>query len=108
MNRILKRAGLVKEQDCQLQAHLRFERSRPNELVQMDFKGDYGVAEGRCYPLTLIDDHSRFTLGAFALGSQSGREVQRCLITTFERHGVPESMLMDHGIPWWSTTNFHV
>lgn len=106
-NRILRRAGLVNKQVCQPQAHRRFERSRANELVQMDFKGDYGVAEGRCYPLTLVDDHSRFTLGAFALSSQGGQGVQRCLITAFERYGVPESMLMDHGVPWWSTTNFH-
>src|SRR5262249_54744298 len=36
----------------------RFERSRPNELWQMDFKGDFATGAGRCHPLTVIDDHS--------------------------------------------------
>ena len=105
-NRILKRYGLVNESVRQPKAVRRFERSAANELVQMDFKGDYGILEGRCYPLTLVDDHSRYTLGAYALTDQRGQSVQRCLIETFERCGVPESMLMDHGTPWWSTTNF--
>lgn len=107
VNRILKRHRLVTAPQRLPQATQRFERSRPNELVQMDFKGDYPIAEGRCYPLTLVDDHSRFNLGAFPLISQAGTGVQRCLITVFEHTGVPDALLMDHGTPWWGTTNYH-
>jgi hypothetical protein len=32
----------------------------------MDFKGHFETAFGRCHPLTLLDDHSRFLLGLFA------------------------------------------
>ena len=27
------------------------------------------------------------------------------LIASFERYGVPEGMLMDHGVPWWNAAN---
>ena len=31
--------------------------------------------------------------------------VHPCLVNAFERYGVPEAMLMDHGSVWWGTTN---
>jgi len=105
INRILKRRGLVPLVERHTPALKRFERGAANELLQMDFKGDYRVREGRCYPLTVLDDHSRYAVGLYALGDQRGESVQRCLIETFERCGLPEEMLMDHGTPWWSTTN---
>ena len=41
----------------------RFERARPNELWQMDFKGHVALAgTGRLHPLTVLDDHSRFAV----------------------------------------------
>ncbi len=41
----------------------RFERPAPNELWQLDFKGHFPLLQGgRCHPLTLLDDHSRFYL----------------------------------------------
>jgi transposase InsO family protein len=105
INRILKRYGLVGDWEHQKAATRRFERSRPNELLQMDFKGDYRLRGGRCYPLSVLDDYSRYALGLYALGDQRGLGVQRCLIEVFERYGLPEGMLMDHGCPWWSSTN---
>lgn len=105
INRILKRRGQVETARCGYAAVRRFARAEPNELVQLDFKGDYPLLRGRCYPLTLLDDHSRFALGLYALADQSGAGVQRCLASCFERSGVPTAMLMDHGSPWFSTTN---
>jgi transposase InsO family protein len=105
INRILKRYGLVGVVERQGVATRRFERSRPNELLQMDFKGEYGLGQGRCYPLSILDDHSRYALGLYALADQRGEGVQRSLIEVFERYGVPEGMLMDHGCPWWSSSN---
>ena len=40
----------------------RFERERPNELWQMDFKGHFATHGERCHPLTALDDHSRYNL----------------------------------------------
>ncbi len=102
INRVLKREGLVKVDSVEGKATGRFAREHPNELWQMDFKGDYPLGSGRCYPLSVIDDHSRFALGVFALDGQTGLAVHGCLVTAFERYGVPEAILTDHGIPWWS------
>jgi transposase InsO family protein len=105
INRILKRSDLINQKDGHRPALRRFERSGPNELWQMDFKGDYVVRSGRCYPLSILDDNSRFVVGLYALGDQTGESVNACLVNTFERYGLPEAMLMDHGTPWWSNTN---
>src|SRR5262245_18139990 len=50
----------------------RFERPAPNQLWQMDFKGHVPLAAGtgRCHPLTVLDDHSRFALGLEACANE--------------------------------------
>ncbi len=64
INRILKRLGAMRKEDCHQPAPKRFERERPNELWQMDFKGEYVLRGGGCcYPLSMLDDHSRFSVG---------------------------------------------
>ncbi len=105
ISRILKRSGLINSKPCHRPALKRFERERPNELWQMDFKGYYRTSEGKCHPLTILDDHSRFLLGLHALKHESGELVKSCLVETFERFGLPEAILMDHGSVWWGTTN---
>lgn len=101
-NRIIRRNGLIDQEDSHPPALTRFEKSRPNELWQMDFKGDFVSENGRCFPLSILDDHSRYAVGLHAVFGHSREEVLSCLIKTFERYGVPEGMLMDHGSPWWT------
>ncbi len=100
IHRILKRKGLVEKKVGQEAATGRFERSKPNQLWQMDFKGEY-VGEPVCYPLSIVDDCSRFSLGVFALSATSYEQVSAPLQQVFRTYGVPEAMLMDHGVPWW-------
>lgn len=107
INRILKRKNLIHRKDSHRPAVKRFERERPNQLWQMDFKGDYPSDKGRCYPLSVLDDHSRYAIGLYALPGQDTKTVRDCLVKAFEICGVPHAMLMDHGIPWWSTSNNH-
>ena len=79
----------------------RFERSSPNELWQMDHKGDFATQAGpRCYPLTVLDDHSRFNLVLAASGNQRGDTVRAALSAAFEQYGLPEAILCDNGPPW--------
>jgi len=108
IGRILQRRGLIGSSKRSRPAVQRFERARPNELVQMDFKGPYALDNGSaCLPLSLVDDHSRFALALAPLSSNHGVKVQRVLEGSFERYGLPEAMLVDHGTPWWSSTNGH-
>lgn len=105
INRILKRRGLIAKKDSNAPALERFERAAPNELWQMDGKGQYRTPEGTCFPLSILDDHSRYAVGLYSLPEFTAERVHPCLVHTFERYGVPEAMLMDHGTVWWGTRN---
>jgi len=89
---ILRRHGRLKpEESSQHKAWKRFEHEAPNRLWQMDFKGHFPMENGgRCYPLTILDDHSRFSTCLKACGDEKGRTVQPVLTDTFRRYGVPE------------------
>lgn len=102
IHRILLRYDLVREQDRNTPAVQRFERSQPNELWQMDFKGPKGWPQAMG-PLSVLDDHSRYLIALSANGSTHGELVREQLEQAFQRCGVPQAMLMDHGTPWWST-----
>ncbi len=78
----------------------RFERARANELWQMDFKGHFATATGRCHPLTVLDDHSRYALGLAACADERTATVHDRLCAIFRHYGLPEAMLMDNGAPW--------
>jgi transposase InsO family protein len=99
---ILRRHGKIEPEASQKRKALgRFERERPNELWQMDFKGHFGLGCGlRCHPLVVLDDHSRFLLQLRSCTNEQGKTVQAGLIPTFRRYGLPEQMLMDNGSPW--------
>ena len=60
------------------------------------------MARGRCHPLTVLDDHSRFAVGLEACANERGETVQARLTAVFRRYGLPERMLMDNGAPWGS------
>ena len=53
VNRILARNGLLREEDRHRPATRRFEMSHPNALWQMDFKGQFPMGGGFCYPLSV-------------------------------------------------------
>lgn len=98
---ILHRHGLIEpEASQQAQPYTRFEHAAPNQLWQMDFKGHFATTTGRCHPLTVLDDHSRFNLALHACGDERGATVQAVLRDTFRRYGLPERLLMDNGAPW--------
>lgn len=107
INRVLKRQGLIYTREVSGKATRRFERTAPNELWQMDFKGPYRLATGRCVPFSIIDDHSRYAIGLFAFDNQLTDTVHQALVTRFERYGVPQAILTDHGVPWWGNSNEH-
>ncbi len=99
---ILRRHGLIDPVESRKhRPWQRFERSAPNELWQMDFKGDFALNRGgRCHALTVLDDHSRYSLALRACGNQRKATVQRHLTDVFRRYGLPQEMLMDNGSPW--------
>lgn len=99
---ILRRAGLIGNQGSAASPRWqRFERSAPNELWQMDFKGNFPLlTRARCHPLTVLDDHSRFSLVLKACANERAETVRESLRAAFRRYGLPAEMLMDNGAPW--------
>ena len=102
---ILRRHGVALGQAGTPAAFQRFERSAPNELWQMDFKGHFALAQGRCHPLTVLDDCSRFNLCLAACGNEQGETVQGHLRAAFRRYGLPEWIIVDNGSPWGDGPN---
>ena len=102
VHRVLVRHGLVLDQEGRHPATRRFERAAPNQLWQMDFKGHKGPAVVSTGPLSVLDDHSRYALALKQTGSTAYEPVRELLEDTFQGCGVPEAMLMDHGVPWWN------
>lgn len=81
-------------------AFQRFERAAPNELWQMDFKGEFQLPRGQCYPLTILDDHSRFAVGLHACSANTTAITQAAIIEVFRRYGLPDAITCDNGPPW--------
>ena len=105
VDRVISRHGLIREQDKQQAATRRFQRGAPNELWQMDMKGEYRLPGGTCWPLSIIDDCSRYSIGLFGLRAPDWQQVNERLISCFESYGVPHEILMDHGSPWYATSH---
>jgi transposase InsO family protein len=104
VDRIIQREGWTRRDAAPAPAPHRFAHAAPNDLWQMDAKGAYPLADGgRCHPLSILDDHSRFAVGLVALPTLQSAAVRRALVRAFERYGVPAALLLDHGTPWWST-----
>ena len=94
---ILKRNGLIDPvESIKHKPYQRFEKEQCNEMWQTDFKGDFLLGNGvRCYPLTILDDHSRFSIRIEPKGSASG--VKDSFILAFQEYGLPNSVLSDNG-----------
>jgi transposase InsO family protein len=99
---ILHRYDLIDPQESARHAPCRrFEAQAPNDLWQMDFKGDFPLRCGlQCYPLTVLDDHSRFSLVLEACIDERRETVQEHLVAAFRAHGLPLAILSDNGGPW--------
>jgi transposase InsO family protein len=98
---VLRRHGKIDAEEADKhRAYQRFERPSPNDLWQMDFKGHVAMDVGRCHPLTVLDDHSRYSVGLLACGNEQSATVRGHLTALFRRYGLPRAILCDNGSPW--------
>ena len=103
---ILHRHDLILPHDSAAsQPWHRFEHEAPNDLWQMDFKGFFQTNQGACYPLTMLDDHSRFNLTIQACPHQRGVLVQEHMTEVFRQYGLPAQINTDNGAPWGSPSS---
>ncbi len=94
-NDLLKTSSVAEKENW-----IRFEHDFPDDLWQMDFKGPISSNSGDWQVLTVLDDHSRFSLGIQIGRQQTYRDTSKVLIEVFRRYGLPKRMTMDNGNPW--------
>lgn len=98
VNNILHRYNCIsKEESLKHKPYTRFEKGSCNEMWQTDFKGEFKMRDGNyCYPLDILDDHSRYVLRLKPATSTSSL-VLPTFRETFYEFGMPNSVLSDNG-----------
>lgn len=75
----------------------------PNATWCIDFKGQFRMGDGKwCYPLTILDAHSRFLVRCEALTEPTGTQVVRVFDSAFTEYGTPSAIRSDNGSPFAS------
>jgi putative transposase len=77
----------------------------PNELWTADFKGQFVLGDRRwCYPLTVMDHHSRYLIGCRGQYTTAGAPTRRAFEAWFRTYGLPQRIRTDNGVPFASRT----
>jgi len=108
---LLTRAGLVKKR--RRRRHYQHPgvvpplTTQPNDLWTADFKGHFRTRDGiYCYPLTILDLHTRYLLACHGLLSTKGQGVRPVWERLFREYGLPRAIRTDNGVPF-ATTGIH-
>jgi putative transposase len=74
----------------------------PNFVWTADFKGEFRLGPGGayCYPLTVMDLHSRYLLGCTALATTAVASARRVFTRLFREYGLPRVIRTDNGVPF--------
>lgn len=98
VNNILNRNNCIDPgESLKRQPFERYEKDECNEMWQTDFKGEFKTKDGKyCYPLDILDDHSRFAIRIKASDSTEN-VVIKCFEEAFIEYGIPKSVLSDNG-----------
>jgi transposase InsO family protein len=104
---VLARRGLVSPRKLRLRVPpsptQRKEATAPNVLWTIDHKGAFDLLQGRCYPLTICDNASRYLLKCEALPSTSEADARPIFEAAFREFGLPERIRSDNGTPFASS-----
>lgn len=68
-----------------------------------DFKGEFRLKSGcgpYCYPLTVLDLHSRFLLNCTALETTAVAPTEQIFVRLFREYGLPSVLRTDNGVPF--------
>lgn len=80
------------------------ETTHPNDVWTADFKGHFRTTDGTyCYPLTIVDHHSRYLLDCQALASVCMADSIPVFERLFKEVGLPRAIRTDNGAPFAST-----
>lgn len=107
---LIKRANLIRTKRRRDRSHERHgldtgrtKALEPNMVWTADFKGEFRLKAGMgcyCYPLTVMDLHTRYLLGCTALESVAVSPTQKIFVRLFREYGLPSVIRTDNGIPF--------
>ena len=76
-----------------------------NDVWSADYKGQFRMQNKQwCYPLTVMDHHSRYLLGCQVMEGPRLAETQCIFKSLFQEYGLPKRIRTDNGVPFASTT----
>lgn len=105
---LLKREGLVQKRRRRASRPGAWRSPRtpadlPNRVWTADYKGEFRLGDARlCYPLTIVDAHSRYLLACQALPGTNTRGARATFERVFRDYGLPEVIRTDNGSPFRS------
>ncbi len=74
---------------------------KPNEVWSADYKGQIKLGKGQwCYPLTVMDHHSRYLLGCKGVSGTATQMARQCFTRLFKHYGLPRRIRSDNGVPF--------
>ena len=103
----MKEAGLLETQDSSFdktkpkKGTRRFEAACPGEFWQMDIAYVYIHKLPVLYLVVIVDDHSRFCVGAELCRDQKSDALISVLHSACTMHGAPKKLLTDQGSGFW-------
>lgn len=108
IGQLLKRSNLIRPRKRRHStAHSALDTGRarayePNLVWTADFKGQFrlGGLGSYCYPLTVMDLHTRYLLSCTALESTAVSTSEKVFLRLFREHGLPRVIRTDNGIPF--------
>ena len=109
IRQVLKNHGLLTGHDSSFDRPVengkgsrRFEAGHAGEMYQMDVSYVYLRGLPVQYLVVIVDDYSRFCVGAELCGDQKGETLLGVLHETCSRHGKPHKLLTDQGSGFYS------
>ena len=90
--------GLIYKNRNRRQGYIKFERSKPNDLWQIDIAGVQTVGHlEKLYLIALLDDNSRFIVAAEYFKDQKGINVVKVIRNAVLAYGRPNQIVADNG-----------
>ena len=108
IGKLLKRHGLIPAQARRRRLRhpgsAPLQTAVPNQVWCVDFKGEFPTGDGvDCYPLTVMDAHTRYLLACQARPSTAQAGVFPVFQRLFAEYGLPEAIRTDNGTPFATT-----
>ncbi len=104
---ILKKEGLVESKRTRRKTSVYKQPFKgvkaANDLWSVDFKGQFLLKTPQwCYPLTIMDHHSRYLLACQGLTTTATKDSKNVFERVFKEYGLPLRIRSDNGVPFAS------